>query len=59
MDALRAAGANLVSFGEDCVEAEMKAREVAGQQGMTYVSPYNDLQVNPLQYVLHMLTQVL
>ncbi|HHS13129.1 MAG TPA: threonine/serine dehydratase [bacterium] len=33
---------DLEFFGQDCVEAEMHARRFAGEQGKTYVSPYND-----------------
>ena len=35
-------GAKIKVHGEDCVESEMKAREVANQNGQVYVSPYND-----------------
>ncbi len=42
---LRQQGAQLVLFGEDAVEAEREARQVAAVRGMTYVSPYNDPQV--------------
>lgn len=37
--------AELVTFGEDCVEAEIAARTAAEASGKTYVSPYNDLAV--------------
>jgi len=42
---LRALKADLVSFGEDCVDAEVEARRVADEQGMVYVSPYNDWEI--------------
>ena len=42
---LRAAGAEVVLHGVDCVEAEAEARRVAAQRGQVYVSPYNDLKV--------------
>ena len=32
-------------YGRDCVDSEMKAREVARQNEQVYVSPYNDLDV--------------
>jgi threonine dehydratase len=31
--------------GHDAVEAEAHAREYAGENGLTYVSPYNDSQI--------------
>ena len=42
---MRNYGANVTVFGNDCVEAEGRAREVSRQNGVTYVSPYNDIQV--------------
>ena len=42
---MRNYGANVTVFGNDCVEAEARAREVSSQNGVTYVSPYNDIQV--------------
>jgi len=44
-EAIRAAGAEVVSHGTDCVETENHARAIAAQRGMHYVSPYNDLDV--------------
>lgn len=38
-------GANLVLHGNDCVEAELKARSDARANGVTYISPYNDATV--------------
>lgn len=32
-------------FGSDCAETEVHARQYAADQGMTYVSPYNDPQI--------------
>lgn len=43
--AIRRYGAEATLFGQDCVEAETKAREVATNEGKTYVSPYNDHEV--------------
>ena len=42
VDALRDYGATLEIYGEECVKAEMEAKRVAGEKGMTWVSPYND-----------------
>jgi threonine dehydratase len=38
-------GAEVRTFGTDTVEAEVHARAFAARNNMTYVSPYNDLQV--------------
>ena len=35
-------GAKIEIYGKDCVDSEMKAREVASQSEQVYVSPYND-----------------
>ena len=35
-------GAKIEVHGKDCVDSEMKAREVANQNDQVYVSPYND-----------------
>ena len=35
-------GAKIKIYGNDCVEAERKARQVSQSRGQTYVSPYND-----------------
>lgn len=43
--ALRALGAEVVLFGEDCVEAEKQARAAARAAGKTYISPYNDPEI--------------
>ena len=34
--------AKIEVYGEDCVDSEMKAREIANQNDQVYVSPYND-----------------
>ena len=34
--------AKIEIYGKDCVDSEMKAREVANQNEQVYVSPYND-----------------
>ena len=38
-------GAKVETFGNDCVEAEKRARDVSVSSGETYVSPYNDRYV--------------
>ena len=38
-------GAEIVVHGEDCMDGELKAREVANNTGGIYLSPYNDLEV--------------
>ena len=45
VDKLRDAGVQIQQIGEDPLESELKARDVAKEEDMTYVSPYNDLQV--------------
>lgn len=45
VNALRELGARWVFFGEDCIKTEREARRVAGEEGVEYVSPYNDLEV--------------
>lgn len=45
VEKLRARGARLVLHGDDCLDAELEARRVAGERGMVYVSPYNDWEV--------------
>lgn len=42
LDVLRLYGAELMSHGTDCVEAEGFAREMAEKQGKMFISPYND-----------------
>lgn len=43
--AIRAHGATVVPFGDDCVDTEQEARRVATATGRAYVSPYNDAAV--------------
>lgn len=43
--AMRQRGADVRCQGDDCVVAEALAREFAGSQGLTYISPYNDREV--------------
>ena len=47
---LRMLGADLVLYGEDCVEAEIEARQIAENAGSTYISPYNDWEVSTLYW---------
>lgn len=43
--AIRALGAEVRQYGQDCLVAEIAARQYALDQGMSYISPYNDLRV--------------
>ena len=45
IEAIERLGAEVRRHGRDCVETEVFARGHADEQGMTYISPYNDLQV--------------
>ena len=38
-------GAKIEYFGGDCVESEIKGREVSIASSRAYISPYNDLSV--------------
>ncbi|MBT8397218.1 MAG: pyridoxal-phosphate dependent enzyme [Gemmatimonadetes bacterium] len=42
LELLRAHGLDLVIFGTEAWDAEVKARRVAEEEGKVYVSPYND-----------------
>jgi threonine dehydratase len=42
---IRILGASITVFGDDCVEAEAKARELSYLNEVSYVSPYNDVKV--------------
>ena len=42
---MRDYGAKIIVYGSDCVEAEAEARRVSDSNGLTYISPYNDLKV--------------
>ena len=42
---IRGFGAEVVLHGDDCLEAELKARSDADETGKTFVSPYNDEEV--------------
>ncbi len=45
VDAIRALGAELVVVEGPPIEAELRARRAADEQGKVYISPYNDLDV--------------
>ena len=45
LELIRGFGGATVFYGENPVHAENKAREVAGQSGQVFISPYNDPQV--------------
>jgi threonine dehydratase len=45
VEAIRALGAELVVIDGPPIEAELQARQQAGAQGKTYISPYNDEDV--------------
>ncbi len=45
VDAIKRAGGDVRFFGTDGLDTETHAREYAGQHGMVYLSPYNDLDV--------------
>jgi threonine dehydratase len=45
IDAIRALGAQLVVVDGPPIEAELRARRDAAEQGKTYISPYNDADV--------------
>jgi threonine dehydratase len=44
-EAIQTLGGNLQVFGLDCAQTEAHAREFADTHGLTYVSPYNDVDV--------------
>ncbi len=45
IEALRLYGAEIRYYGDDCVKAEIHARKIAEEQGLTFVSAYNDPQI--------------
>jgi len=45
IETMQGLGADVRFHGEDCVEAEVHARKQAKLGGMTYISPYNDIDV--------------
>lgn len=45
LEALRSYGLSLILTGDDCIKAERAARRAAEEQGLIFISPYNDPQV--------------
>ncbi|MCK4762658.1 MAG: threonine/serine dehydratase [Candidatus Aminicenantes bacterium] len=45
IDVIRSYNAEIKFFSDDCAKAEVKARQVAQEKGMVFVSPYNDMKV--------------
>jgi len=45
LGAIRAMGVEVDTVSGDCLEAELAAKEMAGQQGRVFISPYNDPEV--------------
>jgi threonine dehydratase len=45
IEALREYGADIRFYGDEYVKAEREAQATAEREGMTFMSPYNDLQV--------------
>ena len=43
--AIKRYGARIETYGVDCLETELHAQGYAREHGLTYISPYNDLQV--------------
>ncbi len=43
--AIQRYGARIATYGADCLETELFAQKYAREHGLTYISPYNDLQV--------------
>ncbi len=42
---MKSFGAEIMVYGKDCMDGEIKAREVASSSGGIYLSPYNDNEV--------------
>ncbi len=42
LDAIRRCGAEIRTHGASCLETELHARQYAKQEGLVYISPYND-----------------
>lgn len=45
VESLRLAGADIQFYGDDCVKAEIHAREIGQKNGLEFISPYNDLKI--------------
>jgi len=45
LEMIKERGGNPVLHGENCLDAEKKARQIAESSGRIFISPYNDLEV--------------
>lgn len=45
VEIIRAYDTELIFYGDDCLEAELKAKETAAQNHLVYISPYNDMKI--------------
>ena len=45
LEAISALGANIKICDGDCLQAEIQARKIAVSKGITFISPYNDVDV--------------
>lgn len=45
IEAMRLLGANLEFYGDDCVKAEMEAKRIGEENGLVFISPYNDSKI--------------
>ncbi len=45
LEKLKEFGIEFEYYGDDCVEAEYFAKRKAEDEGLTYISPYNDIQI--------------
>jgi threonine dehydratase len=45
IEIIRGYGADLQFHGDDCLKAELKAKEEAKKHDMVYISPYNDMKI--------------
>jgi len=45
LDNMKRYGASIEFYGDDCIQSEIKAREVSIRDGKIYISPYNDLEI--------------
>lgn len=45
IEAMRLLGANLEFFGDDCVKAEIEAKRIGEENGLVFISPYNDSKI--------------
>jgi len=45
IESLRLYGADIQYYGDDCVKAEIYARKIAEEKGLTFISAYNDPKI--------------